>query len=243
MSPSTWRRRIKTFCRRLGYDVVRFHPESSDAAKVHAVLRHLGTDLVLDVGANEGQYGGSLREMGYRGRLVSFEPLSSAHAVLQRRAAQDPLWLVHPRCALGDQEGEISIHIAGNNVSSSVLPMLEQHARAAPDSRYIGQERVLITRLDSVAPAYLADARGLYLKIDTQGYEALVLAGAAQVLAQCRAVQLELSLVPLYESQALWEQLIAELRASGFELWTVLLGFVEPDTGRSLQIDAIFVRR
>ena len=242
MSPSIWRRRIKTFCRRFGYDVVRFHPESSEAAKLRAVLRHLGTDTVLDVGANEGQYGRSLREAGYRGRLVSFEPLGSAHAALQRTAAGDPQWQVHARCALGDHDGEIEIHVAGNSVSSSVLPMLEQHARAAPASRYVGHERVPVRRLDDIATPYLACARSVYLKIDTQGFEAAVLRGAPALLRQARAVQLELSLVPLYEGQELWQYFLTQMLAEGFVPWTLLPGFVDQATGRTLQLDVVFVR-
>ena len=237
-----WRRHVKGLARRCGVDIVRFRPENSASAQVLAVLRHLGIDLVLDVGANTGQYGQGLREAGYRGCIVSFEPLSAAHAELQRNAGGDPQWTVHPRCAIGDHDGEIEIHIAGNSVSSSVLPMLERHADAAPESRYVGSETVPLVRLDSLAGAYLPDARGVFLKIDTQGFEAAVLAGASEVLARCRAVQLELSLVPLYEGQQLWQHFLGEFRAKGFELWALLPGFVDVESGRTLQTDAIFVR-
>ena len=237
-----WRRRLKGFARQFGLDIVRFHPETSDSAKVRAVLRYLNIDLVLDVGANTGQYAQGLREGGYRGRIVSFEPLTSAHATLERNAARDNRWTVHPRCAIGDREGQITINVAGNSVSSSVLPMLAQHANSAPESRYIGSETVPLSRLDSAAAPYLVDAGGVYLKIDTQGFEAVVLAGASELLPRCRAVQLELSLVPLYEGQRLWQDFLGEFAAKGFELWTLLPGFVDAESGRTLQTDAVFVR-
>lgn len=242
MATTTLRRRIKAVARRFGFDVIRFHPESSDGAKLRAVMQHMKTDLVLDVGANEGQYGNMLREFGYRGRIVSFEPLSSAHAILKRHAQGDVAWQIHPRGAIGDRDGDITINIAGNNVSSSVLPMLDKHADAAPESRYIGSETVPLVRLDTIASSYTAGASSLFLKIDTQGFEAAVLSGGPELLKQCRAVQLELSLAPLYEGQELWEYFLREFTAQGFQLWTVLPGFVEAATGRTLQIDAIFVR-
>jgi FkbM family methyltransferase len=242
VASKNWRQYIKAFARQYGYDVVKFLPERSDSAKLHAVFRHLKTDLVFDVGANEGQYGLMLREIGFAGRMVSFEPLSSAHGVLTKAAQGDSGWQVHPRCAIGDAEGEITINIAGNNVSSSVLPMLAQHAEFAPESRYIGQERVPMAPLDVACADYLPGAKSVYLKIDTQGYEAAVLRGAKNLLSQCRAVQLEMSLTPLYGGQELWDYFVRELGQQGFQLWTLMPGIVEPATGRTLQFDAIFLR-
>lgn len=242
MSQAPWRRQIKSVLRSVGYDFIRFVPESSDGAKQHAVLRHLQTDLVLDVGANEGQYGQLLRSFGYRGRILSFEPLTSAYGKLLSTAAGDAAWAVHPRTAIGDHDGSITIHIAGNNVSSSVLPMLDRHLQAAAESRYIGSEVVPLACLNTVLPAARGDARSIFLKIDTQGYEAAVLRGADQVLHLCRGVQLEMSLLPLYDGQELWTYFLAEFERRGFALWTILPGFVEETTGRTMQIDAIFVK-
>lgn len=233
---------VKSLLRRVGYDVVRFDPESSDLAKIVFAIRHLQTDLVLDVGAGDGQYAGALRACGYRGRIVSFEPLAGAHRRLQRQAADDAAWTVHPRCAVGDRSGSATLHVAANGVSSSLLPMLPLHAEAEPGSAYVGTEQVALVRLDDVAPAFLSGAASPLLKIDTQGTEDAVLRGAEAVLQSCRAVQLEMSVVPLYAGAPAWEALIATLRTHGFEPWTLLPGFVDRRNGRTLQIDAIFVR-
>jgi FkbM family methyltransferase len=242
MSTSTWRRAVKQTARSIGFDVIRFRPGSSDAAKIAAVMRHASIDLVLDVGANEGQFGNELLQAGYRGRIVSFEPLRDAHYQLSRAAAVVPQWTVHERCAIGDSDGEVTINVAGNSVSSSIRPMLDSHADAAPESRYIGTESVPLRRLDSVVAPYLLDAVGVYVKVDTQGYEAAVLRGAPLLLQRARAVQLELSLVPLYEGQELWEHFLQQMQGLGFVPWTLLPGFVDDATGRTLQADAVFLR-
>ena len=70
-------------------------------------------------------------------------------------SAEDHLWDVYPRCALGDHDGEVEINIAGNSESSSILPMLEAHLSAAPESAYEGKEIAPIKTLDAVAGQYL----------------------------------------------------------------------------------------
>lgn len=242
MRSSPWRRAVKRVLRRVGYDVIQYRPASSDAAKLTALMRHAGVDIVLDVGANEGQFAQQLVDGGYRGRIVSFEPLRDAHAKLQRTAAGHPSWTVHERCAIGDRDGEVQIHVAGNSASSSIRPMLEQHVKSAPESRYVGVDNAPLRRLDDVATGYLEGSRSLHLKIDTQGFEGAVLRGAPLVLQRARVVQLELSLVPLYEGQELWEHFLAFMQAQGFVPWTLLPGFVDPASGRTLQLDGVFRR-
>ena len=233
---------IKRALRRAGWDLHRYQPTASPDAQLARVLQVFGIDLVLDIGANHGQYGALLRELGYRGRTVSYEPLGDAHAALTARAAADPDWTVAQRTAIGAEDGHITINIAGNSASSSVLPMLAAHGDAAPESRYVGSEDVPLARLDGLAAPYLASARAPFVKIDTQGFEAAVLAGAADTLAAASAVQIELSLIPLYEGQALYAAITADLQARGFELWAIWPGFGRAHDGRLLQMDGIFAR-
>jgi hypothetical protein len=99
-----------------------------------------------------------------------------------------------------------------------------------------------MARLDRVLPAWLASAHAPFLKIDTQGFESEVLDGTGTLLRQMRGVLCELSLVPLYESQQLWTEMIDRLRREGFQLWAIQTGFTDPRDGRTLQVDATFFR-
>ncbi len=201
-----------------------------------------GVDVVFDVGANIGQFAQSLREAGYQGRTVSFEPLSAAHAQLLRASEGDVQWQVAPRTAIGDHEGEVEMHIAGNSVSSSALGMLGSHAKADPASAYVGTERARLSRLDVLSRDYLRTGSVPFLKIDTQGYEDRVLAGATELLRNVAGLQLELSFVPLYEGQQLFDTLVNRLNALGFSIWGVWPGFYDPSNGRMLQVDVAFFR-
>jgi FkbM family methyltransferase len=234
---------IRRTARSLGVDVIRWRPQSSPDAALAKMLAHHRIDTVLDVGANEGQYARLLREIGYRGRIVSFEPLSTVYQRLQEVAAHDPLWIVAPRTAIGNQEGTVRINVASNNgASSSILPMLQAHQHAAPQVAYVGFEIAPIAPLDCAASDFLGDGQNIFLKADVQGFELEVLQGAAELLHKIAGIQLEVSLVPLYEGQALFSTLIDRVRRDGFSVWGILPGLVDGSSGRLLQADVIFFR-
>lgn len=236
-------RKLRSLLRKVGVEINRRTIHNSTDVQLEQLLRHCGIDLVLDVGANTGQYGAELRAHGYAGRIVSFEPLAAAHAALRRAARGSTGWAIAPRMALGDADGEIEIHVAGNSVSSSILDMLPAHERAAPGSAYVAREKVALRRLDGVAGDYLAGARKVLLKIDVQGYEDRVLGGAAGVLDRITALQTELSLVALYAGQPLFDEMRARIEALGFELFAIFPGYVDERTGQTLQLDGFFLRR
>jgi FkbM family methyltransferase len=238
------RHAVKSFARSLGVELRRFAPVSSYTAQLKAMLSWHRIDLIFDVGANTGQFGRELRrEVGFTGRIVSFEPMRAAHERLGEAAGKDPLWDVAPRAAIGAQEGTVTINVARNSVSSSVLPMLESHVRAAPDSRYTDAETVRLATLDVLTPDYFRQDSTAFLKVDTQGYESEVLKGAPRTLARVTGVQLELSLIPLYTGQLLMPELLEFMREAGFDLWAITPAFTDPRNGRLLQVDAAFFRR
>lgn len=239
---STPKQRIKKAMHAMGIEAHRFQPESSPLARLLAALRTFDIDLILDIGANEGQFAMDLRSGGYSGRIVSFEPLARAHRRLLQASKNDPSWRVHQRCALGDRSSEIELNISENSVSSSILPMLSAHSNAAPGSAYLGRESVPLITLDSIASGYIDGSRAPFLKIDTQGYEWHVLDGALGTLPSVRGILMELSLVPLYEGQHLWRESIERLEAAGFVLWGLQPVFVDPKNGQTLQWDGLFFR-
>jgi FkbM family methyltransferase len=197
--------------------------------------------VVLDVGANAGLYASEIRSLGYRGRIVSFEPLSSAHAALAAAAAADPAWEA-VRLALGDAPGEAALNVAGNSWSSSLRAMTGAHLRAAPESRYAGVETVEVETLDRVWDRFVRPGERVWLKVDTQGHETAVLDGAAAALARVRTVQLEMSPVRLYEGETLFAEMYARMEAAGFACVHLEPGLVDPATERLLSLDGYFHR-
>ena len=178
----------------------------------------LGIDVVLDIGANEGQFGQQLRRCGYRGRIVSFEPVSDVQARLRAIASGDRLWQVAPPLALGAKAGEAEIHVHAVSEVSSFLPMerMPYADAGTPVAPPVRSETVRIVPLDAVYGDYVKPGEKALLKIDVQGFEREVLAGAAATLPKADGVLIEVSLSPLYTGQASYLELLETLRAKGF---------------------------
>lgn len=230
----------------IGYDIHRFDPAASTLPEALTRRRKLfesyGIDVVLDIGANSGRFGREVRnQIGFSGKLVSFEPLRSAFELLRDGAIGDANWETF-NCALGDEAGHIEINVAGNSESSSFLNMLPAHVESAPDSAYIGREMVEITTLDSIFPGICPVGSNVYLKIDTQGFERRVIAGARNSLDQIDTIQLEMSLVPLYQNELLFGPMHDLLTSEGYTLVSLEPGFWDHDSGQLLQTDGIYHR-
>ena len=228
--------------RRFGLDLVRSDDEDLFHVRRARLLHERAIGVVLDVGANTGQYGRTLRADGYSGTIVSFEPLSEAFAELSRRAASDGAWECR-RVALGDVDGERELHVARNSRSSSLLPISQRHIETAPESSFVASERVAVARLDSLRADLLGSHARAFVKLDVQGFERQVLDGATEALRQVEAIECELSLVPLYEGQALFSEVVERLDREAFDLVALERTFSDPRTGKLLQLDGLFVRR
>ncbi len=239
----TAKQKIHRILRRHGWELQKLENSNVEYQVIRDVLRESAATVVLDVGANVGQYGDLVFETGFQGQIVSFEAIPEAHARLVRHAVKTGmLWKVAPCAALGSRRGHAAINLAANSVSSSLLPMRREHVAAAPDSAYVGSETVQVERLDELAaPLIPVDAR-LMIKVDTQGYELEVLEGAAALFPRTVAVQIEVSLVPLYDGAPSMMEAIRYVESRGFELFSIVPGFKDKTTGRLLQADGVFMR-
>jgi FkbM family methyltransferase len=205
-----------------------------------ALLRGGEVELVLDVGAHAGEYGTVLRACGYTGAIVSFEPVRRQFERLLAASAGDGAWECQNRAG-GARSERATINISGNDgFSSSLLAMKQAHERAVGDSRYESTEEIEVVSLDEALRDRHPPTPSSYLKVDTQGYEDKVLSGAASTLGHCLAVELELSLTPLYENQLLIGAMIDLMRGHGFHPTHLEPEFTDPQTGELLQVNGLF---
>jgi FkbM family methyltransferase len=241
--PNYIRRSLKKFTRNFGFEVIRFTPQASNNARLKHFLSYYKFNLVFDVGANVGQYASNLREIGYKGRIISFEPGSSAHSILKSNAEKDLNWDIAPRIAIGDQDQEIEINISENTLCTSFLDLTDDFLESFPGSSYSSTEKVQLARLDNIEGTFFNKENDkILLKIDTQGYEKQVLEGAKGILPHILGVQLELSINQLYKEEILYDAMINYLKQLGYILYAVIPGYTDKRNGKMLQMDGLFLR-
>jgi FkbM family methyltransferase len=202
-----------------------------------------GVNCVLDVGGNLGQYGKQLRRAGYRGRIVSFEPVPDVAAKLRRAAEADSDWLVH-EVALGREDGTTQLNVVSGSLSSS-LPASDFGARRYARLRRPVVREVPMRRLDGLMDMVLAgvDNPRPFLKVDTQGFDLEVFAGLGTRVADVVAMQSEVALVKIYEGMPRLPEALGVFEEAGFEVSGFFPVSREATTGRVLEFDCVLVRQ
>ena len=215
---------------------------AAEAEHLHIVLERHHVDLFIDVGANIGQTGRSLRQHGYAGRIISVEPLPACHDKLIETSRSDAGWRILDACAFGEQDGEIEIAVSTASDLSSIRPPTAALATALPKVAATGHVKVPIRRLDGALGRDIKAATAPFLKIDAQGHDMAVLAGATGVMDQLAGVQVEMSLIPLYEGETLYLDILNFLHGHGFRPHLLVERTFSAELGRQLQIDGVFMR-
>lgn len=215
-------------------------PESSidrfnELSRLRRLIATLGINCVLDVGANRGQFAQELRGIGYRGHIVSFEPVSREFALLSRHFAGDPKWTGYP-IALGSEDTRMRINVPRLTVRSSLLaPIREQPGMQS--------EQVDVRRLDGLFGEIVRNIERpkVFLKMDTQGYDVAVFNGAGSCAADIAGLQSELSVQPLYESMPHYLEALAVYEQAGFELYNLSV-VSRTRTGALLELNCFMQR-
>lgn len=191
--------RCRDLVRRTGFDVARFPAPTTLDGHLRQLLGRTATTLVLDVGANHGQFGDVLRDpVGYRGRIESFEPAGAAFEVLTAHTAGDERWTAH-HLALGSIDEVAQLRtFDSTDWNSFHAPDGEHLQRAGRSLVPTGSEEVPVRRLDGLWADLVRPDDVVLLKSDTQGHDLDVLAGAGERLQQVGALLLEASVLTFY---------------------------------------------
>ena len=207
-----------------------------------ALFEMYGVNCVIDVGAHEGEYAERLRSGGYEGRIVSFEPVPRAFAQLERRAADDRDWSVH-QIALGREDGTTTMNVVPGTLSSIRAPT-EFGARRYKRLRDPETVEIQVRRLDALLDELLdgIESARPYLKLDTQGFDLDVFAGAGDRISEFVGMQSELALMQIYEGMPRLPEALPVYEAAGFDVAAMYPVSRQGKTGRVLEFDCVMVR-
>jgi FkbM family methyltransferase len=201
-------------------------------------------NYVLDIGANIGQFAISIRNAGYKKNILSFEPINQVYKKLIINSSKDELWNVYKRCCVGEKNKKVSLNISKNLVSSSIFKVNSLHIENEKNSESIRKIIVNMITLDSLINKKKNLLNyNMLLKLDVQGYELNVLKGIKKNIKNIAAILCEVSLDRLYFNQPLWLDLVSYLKKNNFIIWLVERGFSNYNTGRTLQLDILFVNK
>ncbi len=207
------------------------------AIEHRAVIRDLALASSVDVGANVGQFSLLVRNEHPKAKIIAFEPLAGPAVVYKKLFADDPQVEFH-QVALGPKAETLDMHVSQSIDSSSLLPISDLQEERFPGTKEAGRESVTVAPMsDFISKEQLR--RPALLKIDVQGFELEVLKSAESLLPHFRWVYVEASFLPLYEGQALADEVIAYLQARDFKL-TGLYSPSYDKKGQAVQADFLF---
>jgi FkbM family methyltransferase len=204
-------------------------------------LRFLSSpQFVVDVGTNQGQWISSLLDLVPVRKVWVFEPNPEAMKICRERLKNHE-GIRYFDQALGDTNGQITLHMTASSDFTSVLrpkdEFLKQHYGNIA-ARVIEDRQVQMCTLDSLVPeTAVVDL----LKIDVQGFERAVLTGARRVLKNTRAVLIEANLQSHYVGDDTFPVVWTLLASQGFLLWNFSPPFLGQH-GEALWTDAVFVK-
>jgi FkbM family methyltransferase len=216
------KRRIANFVeRQLDVRIVRpwYLPLLFEEEHLSRFFRNFQIDCVFDVGANAGQYADMIRDRcGFSGPIVSFEPIPVHADALRKRALDRRDWFIESS-VLNRKPGPVDFNItSGDQLSSMNKPQTGDLYQR--ESVVVQTLRLEATTLAVEFDKYkeLLGFRRPFLKMDTQGSDLEVAAGADDRLQQFVGLQSELAFKPLYENIPSADEALTFYRSKGFEI-------------------------
>ena len=227
-----------------GYEFIRVNNNITQNQNLQTIelIKQYKIDLILDVGANLGQFATDIRNAGYQGQIISFEPVKQCYQYLNSIA--DDTWQVE-NFALGDKNSKEEINISNKTVYSSILDVNEFGKSNFSNSiEIVDKQNIQVKKLDDIIHKLINDLnkKKVFLKLDTQGYDNRVIRGALQTLKHVQILQTEISCKGIYKGTPSVTQRLDELFSIGFNIVGIFPISRDKNTMEILEFDCLLIR-
>jgi FkbM family methyltransferase len=200
-------------------------------------------DLIMDVGANSGQYARMMRrDVRFRGQIESYEPDPILAEQAIKAARHDSRWTVN-EVALGAKHGVVALnrmeHSEMNSIHApnefSIAHIAASRVRSTVNVEMLTMEAELRRLRDTLRFQHV------FVKTDTQGHDLEVLQGYGPEIRAVAGISCEMAVEPLYVGAPRFEAVLSFMAAAGF-----VLSAITPNNDsqffRLLEFNGIFVR-
>lgn len=224
-----------------GYELIRKKKLYNSQNTLKSLLEIHKINLIVDVGANTGQFANGMRSLGYEGEIISFEPVRSTFEKLLENSKNDPLWKPI-NLALGSSRGEMSINTSDFSLFNSILK-LNDFALNNWEALEINNstELITITTLSDFINDNKLQDRRIFLKLDTQGYDLEAFKGALDCIQAIKVLQSEVSFIPIYQGMPSFMESLALFITSGFQVSTFFPVSQRAD-GAAIEMDCLLIK-
>jgi FkbM family methyltransferase len=208
---------INHFLNKYGYECIRKKKSPSLKSHLFNLIDQYLIDIVIDVGANHGQFGSLLRSIGYQGEILSFEPSKKSFEILSKVSSEDERWKIYP-LGLGDKKTTKKINIfASSDFNSLLQPSDMGKTTFKSKLKKLHKESINIETLNSILTPHALTGRHIFLKMDTQGYDLNVFKGASKHYSNIACLLTEISLQQIYQKMSDYHETLSFYESKGFE--------------------------
>ncbi|HAA04338.1 MAG TPA: hypothetical protein DCE18_13270 [Syntrophobacteraceae bacterium] len=197
-------------------------------------------EIIVDVGANVGQFALAAALHFPESRIYSFEPLPDVFDQLLENTRRK-LNIKTFNCALGNRKDRIPFFRNEYTRLSSSLKIHENNKHLRYNQNLTCLIEVDLVKLDEFTTLLDIKSPSL-LKLDVQGMEIDVISGGMNALSQIDFILCETALVNLYENQPLFDDIHCFMRDCGYELVAPLF-INKGEGGRAIEVDLLYRKK
>jgi FkbM family methyltransferase len=207
------------------------------------LMNKLQIDGVIDIGANVGDFSKEIRKFGYKGHIYLVEPLSAPFEILSRRFLRDKFTssfngIINSEC--GWQE----IYHWGDSTTASVLKLHENrgkhHNYLVENGRQLSQSKSIDCLIFS--DLILSSKKRLFIKLDVQGAENLILSNLQKVASRVSLIQVETGIQKIYKDGSHISETIQLLEKNNFTIVSIVTERFNSAWSAAVDVDLLAVR-